>query len=181
MRESSISGAIVPATVKGRATKVLHIDLRHHRDLLAIEAIVRCAEISGFNHICVGPVFDLGTGGDPLLVFDHHRSIATMESAGAPPSLIKALRQACDKVGLALFVDIVLDRVALGGASAKGLAGIYEGQPGLNPLDPRIGRRAATSALLRNGAEEVAAEWWSPRAFAFSASMVCRRMRWALF
>ncbi len=161
MRESSSSGAIVPATVKGRAIKVLHIDLRRHNDLAACEGAVRSAVTSGFNHLCVGPVFDLGPGGDPFLVSDHYRSITNLESAGAPPVLIKALRQTCEKAGLALFVDIVLDRVALGGASAKALAGIYEGMPGLNPLDPRIGRRAATSALLRSGAEEAAADWWA--------------------
>lgn len=161
MRESSSSGAIVPAAVTGRAIKVLHIDLRHQRDLRACEAAIINAEIAGFNHVCIGPVFDVGPSGDPLLVSDHCRSIANLESVGAPPTLIKALRQVCEKVGLALFVDVVLDRVAVSGASAKALAGIYDGLPGLNPLDPRIGRREATSAMLRTGAEEAAAEWWA--------------------
>ncbi|WP_296330595.1 alpha-1,4-glucan--maltose-1-phosphate maltosyltransferase [Reyranella sp.] len=58
-------------------------------------------------------------------------------------------------------MDIVLDRVALGGASAKALAGLYDGLPGLNPLDPRLDRRIATSAMLRSGAEEAAADWWA--------------------
>lgn len=161
MRESSISGAIVPATVKGRAIKALHIDLQRHDGLAACEAAIRDGKISGFNHICVGPVFDLGPPGDPLLVFDHGRSLANLGSVGTPAVLIKALRQACDVVGLALFVDIVLDRVALGGASAKALAGTYDGMPGRNPLDPRLGRREATSSVLRSGAEEAAADWWS--------------------
>lgn len=161
MRESSISGAIVPATVKGRAIKVLHVDLRRHYNFAACEAAVRNAALSGFNHICVGPVFDLGPGDDPLLVFDHYRSIANFDSVRAPADLIKHLRQTCEKVGLALFVDVALDRVARGGASANALAGIYESMPGLNPLDPRIDRREATSALLRAGAEEAAAHWWA--------------------
>ena len=161
MRESSSSGAIVPATVKGRAIKVLHVDLRHLSDLHAFKAAVRSAVASGFNHVCVGPVFDLGPGGDPLLVSDHGRSIANLNSAGAPFVLIRGLRQVCEKAGLALFVDIVLDRFALESASARALAGLYEGLPGLNPLDPRLDRRVATSAMLRSGAEEAAADWWA--------------------
>lgn len=161
MRESSTSGAIVPATVKGRAIKVLHIDARRLNDAAAFDEIALGAVRAGFNHVCVGPVFDLGPGGDPLLVADHHRSISNLAPAGAPAVLIRALRQACEKAGLALFVDIVLDRVAQGGASAKALAGVYESSPGLNPLDPRVDRRVATSAMLCAGSEEAAAGWWA--------------------
>lgn len=161
MRENAISGAVAPATVGGRAMKVLYVDLRHHDGLRAWETAINGAADAGFNHICVGPLFDLGPTGDPLLVFDHRRSIENLGSAGAPADLIRILRKVCEKAGLALFVDIVIDRIALGGGSAKALAGIYEGLPGLNPLDPRLDRRAATSALLRKGAEEDAAEWWA--------------------
>ena len=161
MRESSVSGAIVPAAVRGRALKVLHIDLRHHESLRALEAAISNLGTLGFNHVCIGPVFDVGPGSDPLLVSDHGRALAHLGSVGGPPALIRALRRVCETAGLALFVDIVLDRIALGGASAKVLAGIYGGMPGLNPLDPRIARRDATSAVLRSGSEEAAAEWWA--------------------
>ena len=127
MRESSTSGAIVPATVKGRAIKVLHIDARRLNDAAAFDEIARGAVRAGFNHVCVGPVFDLGPGGDPLLVADHHRSISNLAPAGAPAVLIRALRQACEEAGLALFVDIVLVCVDHGGASAPALAGVCEG------------------------------------------------------
>jgi len=161
MRESSVSGAIVPAAVKGRAIKVLHVDLRQHPDLRALESAVSSAGTLGFNHVCVGPVFDVDAVADPLLVSDHGLAIAHLRSVGRPPALIRALRRACEAAGLALFVDIVLDRIALHGVSARALAGIYDGMPGLNPLDPRIERRAVTSAFLRSGAEEVAADWWA--------------------
>ncbi len=162
MRERSTSVApVVPATLKGRVVKALHLDLRRLRNLEMCEELALGAARSGFNHLCVGPVFDVGRSADPLLVSDHFRTIASLTSAGPPPEVIKALRQACEKAGLALFVDIALDRVALGGASARALAGIYDSLPGLNPLDPRLSRRAATSAVLRNGAEEAAADWWA--------------------
>lgn len=151
----------MPATVRGRAIKVLHIDLRRQPDLSAFELAVGGIGALGFNHVCVGPVFDIGDGRDPLLVSDHGRSIAHMRSFGTPPALIGALRRICESAGLALFVDVVLDRVALGGASAKALAGLYDGMPGLNLLDPRIDRGAATSAFLRGGSEEGAADWWA--------------------
>ena len=162
MRERATWGAVVvPATVKGRAVKVLHLDLRRLQSLEAAEDRVVAAARSGFNHLCVGPVFDLGGGSDPLLVSDHFRSISSLSSVGRPPELIKALRRVCETAGLAFFVDIALDRVALGSPSAEALAGIYDGLPGLNRLDPRLDRRAATSAVLRNGAEDAAADWWA--------------------
>jgi len=161
MRESLVSGAIVPAAVRGRALKVLHIDLRRHGSLRALETAVNNLGTLGFNHVCVGPVFDVGAGSDPLLVSDHGRSPEHLRQVGGPPALIRALRRVCEMAGLALFVDIALDRIALGGASAQALAGIYDGMPGLNPLDPRITRREATSAVLRSGVEEAAAEWWA--------------------
>lgn len=164
MRESSISGApVVPATVRGRAIKVLHLDLRGRPDFAACEEAIRAAAESGFNHICAGPVFDLGAASDPFLVSDHLRAVGTLAAAGTPADLVKSLRQACERAGLALFVDIVLDRIALGGASAQALAGVYDSLPGRNPLDPRLGRREASSALLRSGAEDAAAGWWAER------------------
>lgn len=114
---SSLEG--IPASVERRALKVLHLDLRHLNSLEACEAAIASARGVGFSHICVGPVFDLGPGRDPLLVFDHQRGIATWAEVGTSKDLVKVLRQACEKVGLALFVDVVLDRIAVGGASEK--------------------------------------------------------------
>ena len=151
----------MPATVKGRAVKVLHLDLRRLQTLKACDDGIRIAAAAGFNHVCVGPVFDIGSGDDALLVADHHKSIGSLRSIGTPRDLIKALRQSCEKAGVALFVDIVLGRIALDGRSAKSLAGTYAAPPGHNPLDPRLDRRGASSALLRSGAEEVAAAWWA--------------------
>jgi starch synthase (maltosyl-transferring) len=147
--------------VQGRAIKVLHFDLRQYRDLRALEVAITGVRTLGFNHVCVGPVFDIGAGNDPMLVFDHFSSIASLASVGKPAALIKALRQSCEKDGVALFLDLALDRVALGGTSAGALAGVYEGVPGLNPLDPRLDRRSAGSAVLLNGAEQAAADWWA--------------------
>lgn len=164
MRERTISGApVVPATVKGRAVNALHLDLSRVSEIEAFEAIAQNAARLGFNHICAGPVFDLGAGNDPLLVSDHSRSVASLAHVGNPPVVIRALRQICEKAGLALFIDIVLDRVAAEGESAAVLQGIYDSPAGLNRLDPRVDRRISTSVLLRGDAAEPAADWWSEK------------------
>ena len=164
MRERLSSLApVVPATLKGRAIKVLHLDLRQFQSLRTCSDIVDDAARRGFNHICVGPVFDLGAIGDPHLVSDHSRSVSTFASVGTPTNLIKGLRQTCEQAGVALFVDIALDRVAAGGPTAKALGGVYDSLPGLNPLDPRLDRRAAASVMLRSGAAGAASEWWTER------------------
>ena len=151
----------MPAAVTGRALKVLHLDLRRLDTLKACEDGITSAAAAGFNHVCVGPVFELASDHDALLVADHRKSIASLRSIGTPRDLLKALRQSCEKAGVALFVDIVLGRVALEGPSAKSLAGTYIAPPGHNSLDPRLDRREASSALLRSGAEDAAGEWWA--------------------
>ncbi|OYY40437.1 MAG: hypothetical protein B7Y08_18390 [Rhodospirillales bacterium 24-66-33] len=162
MRERTTPGvAIVPATVRGRAAKACHVDLRTIDSLATFDELAEAAARTGFNHICVGPVFDLGEGGDPLLVSDHSRPIASLAAAGTPARMIRSMRQACETNGLALFVDIVLDRVASGGGSALALSGMYDGRPGVNPLDPRVDRRTARSVFLRSDAEDSAADWWA--------------------
>ena len=153
----------MPATVKGQAVKVCHLDLRSIENVDCVAAAARSAAQLGFNHLCVGPVFELGDAGDPYLVADHSRLIASLQFAGTPARLVRSLRQACEKSGLALFVDLVLDRVAVEGESATSLRGAYEVRPGVNMLDPRVDRRTARSLFLRNDAVEQAADWWSER------------------
>ncbi len=162
MRERTTAGAsVVPATVKGQAVKAYHVDLRAIETVASFERVAEAAARTGFNHLCVGPVFDLGDGADPLLVADHSRPIASLVAAETPSRLVRSLRQACEKSGLALFVDIVLDRVAAGGESARSLRGTYDSRPGVNPLDPRVDRRVARSVFLRSDAQDSAADWWS--------------------
>lgn len=156
-----MGAALVPATVKGHALKVCHIDLRGIEDMPAFEAAVAAAARSGFNHVCIGPVFDLGEGADPLLIADHSRTVASLARTGTPAQAIRSMRQACEKNGLALFVDLVLDRLAAEGASAQALRGTYDGRPGANLLDPRLDRRTARSVFLRSEGVGAAAEWWT--------------------
>ncbi len=158
MRVSSTSS--VPSR-SGRATKVLHLDLQRVHSRKSFENAVKNASTLGFNHVCVGPVFDLGSGQDPLLVSDHQRVVSTWSSANASASLIGEMRKVCENAGLPLFVDVVLDRIAVGGASEKALAGIYERPSGRNPLDPRLSGRESMSAVLRHGSEDAAADWWA--------------------
>ncbi|MGQ3300195.1 alpha-1,4-glucan--maltose-1-phosphate maltosyltransferase [Reyranella sp.] len=151
----------MPATVKGRAAKACHVDLRDVDSIATFGRVAEAVARMGFNHVCVGSVFNLGEDADPLLVADHSRPISSLAATGTPSRMIRSMRQACEKNGLALFVDIVLDRVASGGESASVLRGMYDGRAGVNPLDPRVDRRTARSVFLRGDAEDAAADWWS--------------------
>jgi starch synthase (maltosyl-transferring) len=153
----------VSSVPRGRALKVSHLDLRDVTSLQAFEEAARRAAELHFSHLCIGPLFDLGPANDPLLVTDHRRTVAALASAGSPPKVLQAMARACDRNGLSIVVDIVLDRMALDGASARELAGLYAASPGLNPLDPRIGRHDASSAILRDDAGWRAAQWWTGR------------------
>ena len=153
----------VSSVPRGRALKVSHLDLRDVSSLQACEEAARRAAELHFSHLCIGPLFDLGSANDPLLITDHRRTVAALALAGSPPKVLQAIASACDRNGLSLVVDIVLDRMALDGASARELAGLYAASPGLNPLDPRVGRHDASSAILRDDAGGRAAQWWAGR------------------
>ncbi|WP_296349229.1 alpha-1,4-glucan--maltose-1-phosphate maltosyltransferase [Reyranella sp.] len=149
------------AAAGGRALNVTHLDLRRLNSLQDFDLAARRAAEVGSNCICLGPLFDLAQPSDPLLVADHSRSLESWAQVGSPVQVVEQLARRSDRQGLSLFVDIVLDRVACNGASAQGLTGIYHQFPGLNPLDPRHTRRDVLSAVLREGAESRAAEWWA--------------------
>jgi len=147
----------------GRALKVSHLDLRGLSSLQACDGAVRRAAELNFSHLCVGPLFDLGQANDPLLVADHRRTVASLASAGTPQKVLRSIASAGDRLGLSVIVDVVLDRMAIDGVSVRELAGLYAAAPGLNPLDPRIGRHEASSAILRDDAGGRAAQWWASR------------------
>lgn len=164
MRENGTAGATdadMSAAAGGRALKVTHLDLRRLNSLQDYDLAVRRAAEGGSNCICFGPLFDLAQRSDPLLVADHARSLGSWAEVGSPPQVVEQLARRSERQGLTLFIDIVLDRVAHDGPSAQGLGGIYHRLPGLNPLDPRCTRRDVLSAVLREGAEARAAEWWA--------------------
>ncbi|MFO1080322.1 MAG: alpha-1,4-glucan--maltose-1-phosphate maltosyltransferase [Reyranellaceae bacterium] len=113
----------------------------------------------GFSHVCL-TLFP--TALDPLLVTDLDAAdprLALGESAVDAAARLAAL---CRDVGLELALDIVLDRLAAAGPSARATAALFEP---LDPpvVDPRQDTRLLQAAIARRGVERQLAAWWADR------------------
>lgn len=145
----------------GFSFKIRHISLTE-ATLSELETRVARVADQGFSHLCVGGIFAATSSG---LVRDHDQSpFAKLDAA----SLIGRLRSACDRRGVTLGIDVVLDRMAADGPSARALAGAYRVSHGLSALDPRHATDAAETALLQADGATQAADWWAHRLDAFA-------------
>ena len=152
MRERSIASESTVGS-KDHCFKIRHIDLSA-ATLSRLDDLADRVARQGFSHLCVGGTFHATSSG---LVRDHECSAFEDISAA---SLIERLRRACDRHGLSLGIDVVLDRIAAGGASANALGSAYLVSPGLSALDPRHAAEAVDTARLQPSAVAPAAEWW---------------------
>lgn len=155
----------------GAAPRICHVDLRDLGNGLKnggrqdfaqtfAETASRAASL-GFSHLDVGPLFRQAEGEASHLIADHRQALSPIADGKSLEVLLGDLRKACEHQGLVLLVDLVLDRMALGGPSATSLGGAY-GPPGhLNPLDPRVNRADLAAARLQDGGVERAAHWWA--------------------
>ena len=159
-----------PTRGDGCATKACHVDLRQLEDLQAFAALAEQAARLGFSHVSIGPLFEVADADSPLLVVDHGRVFQGLKKGQPPSQVLPHIREVCERFGLKLMVDLVLDRIGLGGPSALKLQDIYERPPNLNPLDPRVARADTKAATLRHGAGQRACDWWGSLAVELSAA-----------
>lgn len=149
-----------PMCGDGRAIKACHIDLRQLDDPQAFADLVERAAQLGFSHVSIGPLFEVADVDSPMLVVDHGRLFQGLKKGQEPSKVLPHFRAVCERFGLQLMVDLVLDRIGLGGPSALKLQDIYERPSNLNPLDPRVARGDIKAATLRHGAGQKACAWW---------------------
>src|SRR4029077_20923419 len=72
----------------------------------------------GFDHLCAGPIF-APAGSDPFLISDLAATDPRLGIAGSPEKAVREMAAQCSAQGLRLFLDIVLDRLAADGPSAR--------------------------------------------------------------
>ncbi|CDY74411.1 Alpha-amylase [Caballeronia glathei] len=119
----------------------------------------------GFDHVLIGSPFVPGANGHRQAVADHHRLHPVFGHEGSASDGLRQLADAAKKHGLALLVDMVIDRVSADG-------GLYhENRHWFQPfesadarLDPRHAPREENVAHANFGDGEAAqhlTEWWS--------------------
>src|SRR4029077_5492050 len=116
----------------------------------------------GFDHLCAGPIF-APAGGDPFLISDLGTTDPGLGIAGSPEKAVREIASLCNASGLRLFLDVVLDRLAADGPSAREARGLYESHDRGGVVDPREDPAARATATLRTNAIDRLVPWWTER------------------
>ena len=93
-----------------------------------------------------------------LLTDDFEKAHQLFEEAGSADELIAKVSAACGEFGLALLIDIVIDRVARGGIMARSAPRWFrEPESATHAVDPRRGKLEADAAYAHfEDAEHIA-------------------------
>ena len=94
----------------------------------------------GFGHVCVAPLFAPGSDRDLFLAAQHDRPDPALGIDGSIEAATRIIAARARDAGLALLVDVVLDRVAAEGETALLFPELY-GAPEriglfIDPRDP---------------------------------------------
>jgi starch synthase (maltosyl-transferring) len=165
MGRSLKSAEAIPSVGETRVSCAPRIYYLHPQNVGGKPDIARhitLAAALGFDHICLGPIFEPGRG-DPFLISDLDRADPRLGIAGPPENAVREIAALCRGQGLRLFLDIVLDRLAADGQSMRQADGLYECHDRGVAVDPREDRAALNAATLRPGATSQLVAWWADR------------------
>ena len=159
------SAEAIPAVGEAWTLRAPRIYYIHHHDSagpLDWAGHVARAAALGFDHICAAPIFAPGRG-DPFLIADLEATHPRLGVAGSPEEAVREIAALCARQGLQLFLDIVLDRLAADGPSARQADGFYERRDFGSVVDPRRDRATVNAAMLRVGNLSKLVTWWAQR------------------
>ena len=125
------------------------------------------AQALGFDHVCIPPVFAVGETGNIFLTADVESTSPHLHPHRTADEAVAAIAALCRSHGLALLLDIVLDRAAANGSFAQ-TTGLTFRQPSLDHtvVDPRQAsdaRHAARIYLDSEMASDVFVRFWTER------------------
>jgi starch synthase (maltosyl-transferring) len=96
------------------------------------------AKALGFDTLMTAPLWAPDPDGNPYVPADPDQLNPALHDSGDLAAVMTGLSRACTAHGLALMIDLVLDRVAADGAMARAHPDWYGPQPGVDALrDPR--------------------------------------------
>lgn len=159
-KASEVTSEVGEALVQ--SARVYYVDRRHAAASADWREHVRRAAKLGFDHVCLGPIF-AAAADDPFLIADFDATDPRLGLPHAPEQAVGEIAALCAAEGVALFLDIVLDRLANDGASVQQAGGLYERQDQGGVVDPRTDRAFVGVAVVRPEAGERLAAWWAER------------------
>jgi starch synthase (maltosyl-transferring) len=121
----------------------------------------------GFTHIDIAPPFQPDGSGNVFLADDFEKPHPLLGASGSADGAVADISAACRELELALLIDIVLDRVARGGAMARLRTALVSRTCHRdNTLDPRRARHevdAADANFEDPAAGPQLIAWWIDR------------------
>jgi starch synthase (maltosyl-transferring) len=134
---------------------MLHV----HRPSIDWRPRVHLAASLGFEALCFNPF--LVRGSDPLLISDLSRPNPQFSDAPSIEEAVRRIAGLCKQQRLSLHLDVVLDRLAADGASARQAEGLFERRQSSDVVDPRNDPSLAKAATVRESDGERLAAWWA--------------------
>jgi len=119
--------------------------------------LARAAEL-GLDHVCLNPF--LARRNEPLLISDLAKPNPALGIGGSIEDAVHQMAVLCERRGLRLCLDVVLDRLAFDGASAHEAGDLFERRYQSDVADPRLDGSIAHAVTVRPDADRVAS-WWA--------------------
>src|SRR5690349_16143671 len=151
-RQPEISGAI-----RAAGAALYYMPGALAGQIIAWPAHLTRARRLGFREICTAPLTRPGQRGDLFLAGDFDRPDPRLGAYDTTESAISAAAAAAKQAGLALLVDVVLDRIAIDAVDRTG----YEPAVGAGALDPRRPSADIDAAFARFDRPDLLERWTS--------------------
>jgi starch synthase (maltosyl-transferring) len=117
----------------------------------------------GFDTVLLPPVFAPDGTGDLFRTADHDRPHPILESTADADATLARLSASAARHGLALWLDLIVDRAAEASVLAHSHPDWFEIPGSAAPLDPRRELPGAGMRRARPAAAEPLAAWWAGR------------------
>jgi starch synthase (maltosyl-transferring) len=119
--------------------------------------LARIADL-GLDYVCLSPF--LARRNDPLLISDLAKPNPGLGIGGSTEEAVHEMATLCERRGLRLCLDVVLDRLAFDGASAHQAGDLFERRYESDVVDPRLDSSIAHAVTVRPDADRIAS-WWA--------------------
>jgi len=167
-KAKSAGSELVPAhtTGAGGALKIYYIATSSVGGLGNWPRHLKRAREMGFSHIGVSPIFAPHAQGGVFLTADHEASDPVLGGAESADRLVSQIATLCRERGLGLILDIVLDRIAADGATARSMPALFRAASETGILDPRTPLADLYGVLARFDDPASAGrlvDWWKER------------------
>jgi len=119
--------------------------------------LARAADL-GLDYVCLNPF--LTRRNDPLLVSDLAKPNPGLGKDGSIEDAVHEIAALCERRGMRLCLDVVLDRLAADGISAHQAGDLFERRYQSDVVDPHLDSSIAHAVTVRPDAHRLAS-WWA--------------------